>query len=293
METSTRTGEDVLAEEEAMDEMRANIHGKFPHVDFPDPILEPLYFGRLNKRPVNNRKLVLDSRTGTQFDIVSDLYKIVYHEEIVSKLLEALPEEYGKAEITINMYRGGARTGIQALFPNMGDFKVNGSVINPKILLRNSYDRSTNVVFDWGAMETICTNGLIAFVSKEQTRAKHIDGSITKMQLRNSIKRSLEDFSKQHDLWISWAERELSEIQVKTVLEDLPFTDKEQENLMDLPLLNHNGMSLSKMKKNTLWSVNSAATQYAQHEVKGELRREKLDEKIAKSMVSAELKLAA
>lgn len=287
------TGADVIENIEKVEAIRTEIQEQFTEIKFPEPVLEPLYFGRLNKTDVVGKKLILDKNEGTQYDVVSDKYHVVYHEEVVRKLLDSIPEEYGKADTKIKLYKSGARMKIDTLFPEMGEFKVNGSKLDPKIILKNSYDRSLNLAFDFGAEELICTNGLTAFVSKEKGRAKHISGSILNMNLSNTIKTSLDTFSDQHKLWISWAEKELSEIEVKTVIESLPFSEKEKENLMELPLINHSNTSLVGMKKPTLWAINSSATQYAKHEVKGELRKMELDRNITNGMLAGIKKIAA
>lgn len=289
-----KTGTDVLEEEKRMDGIRAKIHEKFPHVNFPEPILEPLYYGRVKPEEVINRKLVLDAVSKTQFDIVSDAYKVVYHEDVLHRLLEALPEEYGEAKVSVNMYKDGARAKIQATFPELGDFKVNDSKIDPKVILRNSYDRSSNLIFEFGAVELICKNGMTAFVKRESSRAKHLEGAISKVQLQNTIQNSLSNFSDLHKIWIGWAEKELSMIQVMEVVEELPFTEKEREALLMLPLINHGGTTITTLNNsNTLWSINSAATQFVEHDIKSEIRKDEIELKIAKAISKAELKLAA
>lgn len=288
------TGEEMMKQIEEMEKIKQNIHAQFPDVDFPDPILEPLYYGRLDKTTVEGRKLVLDKKTGNQFDIVSDQYKVVTHEEILHKLLEGIPEEFGAPKISAKLWYNGARGEFTAVFPEMGKFEVQGSAIDPKVVLKNSYDRSSNLKFDWGAVEQICTNGLRAFVSKSRGSAKHIEGSVSKLELQQKIQTALGSFSEQHGIWLKWAERKLTEIEVKTVIAELPFTEKEQERLFELPLMNHNNMPLMDLKSDmTLWAVNSAATQYAQHHVESIQRRVDLEGKIMKGILSGEKKLAA
>ena len=292
--TEEKTGADVMAKEEELDALRKDIQSQFKDTQFPDPILEPIYFGRLNKKIVQGKKLIMDTVSGYQYDVVSDLYKIVYHEEVVANLLSALPEEYGKANVTVELYKYGARANVQATFPEMGNFEVNGSPIDPKIVIRNSLDRSLNLVFEWGAVEEVCTNGMTAFVVKDFSKAKHVAGSINKMALKSSIENSLIQFSEQHKLWLGWAEKEVSGLEIKTVMEDLPFTEKEVENMLALPLMNHSNLSITDMgKKTPLWSINSAATQYAAHEIKSQIRKADIGAAIANSMAKSELKLAA
>ena len=65
-------GKEKIEKEAARADIVAEIRELFPDKKFPSPVLEPMYYGRLEKKAVNKRFLVLDKGTGNQFDIVSD-----------------------------------------------------------------------------------------------------------------------------------------------------------------------------------------------------------------------------
>jgi len=258
-------GETVMEKEAKRAETIAMVREMFPDVDFPTPVMEPIYFGRFEKKSVDNRKLMLDRNTGTQYDIVSDDYQLIHHEEVVDMVLKACPVEFGKPEFKIKMLLNGARSVVQAQFPDMGDFKVEGSPINPIIRMMNSVNRSTHLVYSYGAEELVCTNGLIRYVEKDKSKFRHITGSLNALDLQEQITSDLTGFSTQYLVWQHWAQRQLDKLQVDEIIEKLPFSEAEQAKLLELPLVNHRGETLAayvKAEKATLWTVNSAATQF-------------------------------
>lgn len=275
------------------EEIAGKIREQFPEIKFPEPILEQVYFGRFEKKLVDGKRLIMDADTGTQWDVVSDKYQIKFHEETIEDLMNSLPPEYGKPELNIRLTQEGARMDVEAIFPDVRD-EINGSKIDPMIRIKNSYNRTVNVLFEFGAYELICTNGLVSFKAHSQNRARHIQGSLTKLQLEKEIRLSLEDFSMQKDIWKSWAKKQVDNIQVMEVVKTLPFSEKESESLLLLPLLNHNKMTVSSLlekKKATLWDLNSAATQMAAHEISSETRKIDIQGKIAKAIHWAYKKL--
>ena len=285
-ETKITEGERLIQLETRRQETVLKIRDQFAKTEFPDPVMENIFYGKFDKNLIKGKKLIRDKNSTVEYDIVSDKYQLIQHEEVVQTLLDACPAEFGKPELTIELFKAGAISNIKALFPEMGDFKVNGSNIQPRVNLRNSYDRSTHLMYSWGAEELVCTNGLTAFVEKERGKFKHLTGSISKMELEGNIKTSLTQFSEQLGVWDQWAEKVLGIDTIKEVIASLPFSENEQESLLTLPLMNHGGKTIVELgKEATLWSVNSAATQYAKHEVKSETRSADLEIGIASEIV--------
>jgi len=280
-------GQTIMEMQAKREENIGRIREQFPAVEFPDPILEPIYFGRFEKNPVLGKKLIMDATTKDQWDVVSDKYTIKYHEEVLDDLLHAIPQEYGKPEFKVKFFQDRARMDITTTFPEARD-EVNGSKIDPMIRLKNSYNRSVRVVFEFGAMELVCTNGLVRFRVKERNTAKHIQGALDRLQLENTINDALTAFSESKEIWKSWAKKQLNTTQVLEVVHKLPFSEKESEALILLPLLNHGKESVKALldkKKATLWAVNSAATQMASKEITSEVRKMDLEGQIAKVII--------
>lgn len=285
MNTIIKTGKDLLKEENAAIETRLKIREKFASTVFPNPILEPIYFGRLNKTMVDNKKLVRDATSEAQYAVVSNKYKVVHHEDVLKDFIDAIPEEFGKPIFDISMLSDGARMVATAKFPEITDL-IQDSPVNMRIRLQNSYDTSILVGFSWGAEELICSNGLVAYVEWEKSKARHLPGSFSKLQLNTKITASFALFSKQIDLWQSWVKKQISETQMTQVMEALPFSETEVEKLKILPIINHANKTLADMPKPSIWAIHSVATQYTKHEITSTKRAIDLEEKIAKTITT-------
>lgn len=276
--------DEVKKRESVIDSVRE----MFPEVEFPSPVIEPLFFGRLKPKKVINRNLILDRDTGNQWDVVSDSYHLVHHEEIIDMVIKSCPAEFGKPEFKARFINDKARSQFVVTFPEIGDFKVDGSKIEAKVVVGNSYDRSARVIYSWGANELVCSNGLRAFVEKGSKKVKHLTGSFDKIDFEEIMAGTLSQFSEQVGIWDMWSKKKLTEIQRDFMVDELPFTDNEKEKLMVLPLLNKGGQTLSSLGKSaTVWNINSAATQYTAHEVNSEVRKIGLEESIALSIVKS------
>lgn len=281
------TGQEELQRIQEIEEVKIKIRERFPDIVWPEPILEPIFFGRLDKTLVENRKLVLDAETGVQFDIVSDHYDLIPHEVATHNLLKAIPEEFGRPELKFHMWQDGARFRVEAHFPDVGQFDVKeGDPVRPRIIQTNSLDRSQHYGLDFGAEELVCANGLIAFKSRVRTRRRHIFGAEEVSAISENLKKEMENFSDQMDLWKQWADTSVGVLEEMEVdLENLPFSDAERDKLLQMPLMNHNKEAtlggLLTSGKATLWDINSAGTQYAKHEVNSAQRSFDLERKMA------------
>ena len=280
-----KTGKDIINEQVAREGVINKIQEKFPNIDFPEPVMEPIFYGRRSKEIVANRKLIMDAKTGIQWDVVSDQYSLLYHEELLDNLLQLIPEQFGEPVITVDMWQNSARIKVKALFPELDRYEVAGSPIRPEIRLFSSYDRSTFFGGSWGARELVCSNGLVAYREKAALSFKHAFGKASEIgKIKDKLNAELEQFSEQVGVWNSWAEREFNKLGLDNILYELPFSEKEQERILELPLLNNENRSLNdilkKDKHATLWNINSAATQFV-NEIKSKQRVATIEETIS------------
>lgn len=280
-------GESLIEQAAKRAKIIKDVRGFFPKINFPSPVLEPMYFGRLEKKPVTKRKLVVDRGTGYQFDIVSDDYVLMHHEEVVQSVLEACPKDFGTPEFKVQMLLNGAKSIVEAAFPKMGSYAVNNSPITPMIRMINSINRSTHLHFEYGAIEQICTNGLVAYRPKGQDKYKHMVGSLNRFEVESQIKDAMIDFEEQHGIWNNWEKVQLEGVEILTAVGDGIFSEPEQARILEIPLLNHNGDQLNKFireGKATIWTLNSALTQFARHEVSSEKRAHELESQISERL---------
>jgi hypothetical protein len=291
-------GEDIILKAKEIREVQMEIRDKYPDIVWPEPIMEPVFFGRFDKTVVENRKLILDSNTGAQFDIVSDQYELIPHEVATHNLLRSIPEEFGTPKLKFRMWQDGARFRLEASFPDLGNFEVKeGDAVEPRITQMNSLDRSTFYGLEFGATELVCTNGLVAYKQRSTTKRRHVFGAEDIDKLADSMKHEMENFSEQLGIWQQWNHMQIGSVEELVLdLEALPFSEKEREKLLVLPLMNNENRTLKGLVadgKATLWDVNSAATQYATHEVNSDQRQFDLERKIAANMTFLSIRKAA
>lgn len=279
-------GIESMEREDQVEMIRNNIQKQYPEHAWPEPVLEPIFHGRLKKKPIPTRFAVIDINNDNHFfDVVSDRYHLVTHEEVVHDLLSSVPTEFGDSEVSIKIYGGGARVRADVTFPNLpesiGQIKE-GDKVNPRVSAYSSLDRSTYHGIITGAEQLVCANGLVSFVAGDMNKRKHIIGStITPEQFTADVQTFLTEFSQTTDLWRTWANRQLEKTEFKEVMEALPFSEPEIEKILELPLMNNDNKFLKQLDKVTLWDVSSASTQFAKHVVRGEQRAINLEIQIA------------
>lgn len=275
-------GSEFLEIQKEKEARRAGLRKKHKEA-WPSPVMEEIFFGRLDKQFVEGKRLIMDAKTGIQWDVVSDKYQIVHHEDVLASLLESTPKEFGEPEVHLTFWKDGGRFRATATFPDLGDMEVRkGDPVRPKVIFKNSYDRSSYVRMEFGAVQLVCSNGLVAYQTEEEISSRHL-GEVNIVSLSKHIKEKIEKFSEQLGIWQSWAELPLQDDLVVSA-KSMPFTEKEQEKLLVLPLLSNKGRTLRELgKKATVWDLNSAATQFAKHEIKGVQRSFDLEGQIAKA----------
>lgn len=283
------TGQDLMNEENRLEEIREEIHTRFPDVDWPEPVLEPVYYGRIRKTEVKERKAIMNILDGTVWDIVSNDYAMIPHEKALYDILSGLPKEMGEPEVDINLWKDGARFKAHVLFPEVDErygFEVKkGDMVRPRLSVVSSYDRGLQHTIEMGAEQLVCTNGLVMYKATGSARRRHIIGSTMTVERMAKLAESfLVEYSESTELWKKWAEKQLSKLEVDTVLEALPFSEPEKDRIMHLPLMGNDLKSLVELENPTYWDINSAATQFAKHEVRGMQRSMDLETDIAKIM---------
>ena len=105
-------------------------------------------------------KFIVRKDTNEVISCMSSDYKLITNEQVMSKALPAL--EKNKAElIEYESFAGGARSQWKFRIPNIKVKIDNDDYVNPEILIKNSYDGSTEVKAYGGAFRLVCSNGLV------------------------------------------------------------------------------------------------------------------------------------
>ena len=291
------SGTEIIEKMKEVRETQTKIRSDFPNIEWPEPVLEPIFYGRFDKNPVINRKLMMDANTGIQFDIVSDQYDLIPHEVATHNLLQAIPAEFGKPELKFRMWADGARFRLEATFPELDKLEVKpGDPVQPKIIQTNSLDRSTFYGFEFGATQLVCSNGMIAYKMESKTQRRHVLGASDLSELTENMLESVKNFSEQVGIWSQWAQINIADREeLEVQIEDLKLSENEQKQVLMLPIIAHERKSLAELfneKKATLWDVGSALTQYTTHEVKSEQKAFDLERKTAEVLTKISRKAA-
>jgi hypothetical protein len=283
--------QEALDKAKEIEDIKARVREEYSDFDWPEPIMEPVYFGRFEKQIVQDRKLILDQKTGVQWDVVSDRYELIPHEVVLDNLVKSCPSEFGKPAVKLRSWSKGACFRAEASFPEAGldvEIKV-GDIVRPRIISYSSYNRSTFYGIEVGGEQLVCGNGMVRFVAENSSKRKHILTATEPEVMESMIGSYLSDWSNTTGLWKKWANTLLSVEEIEVISEQLPFSEKEREKIMELPLLSNNGENLKSLgSKATMWDLNSAATQYVKHELKSDKRSVELEADIARIMIGLE-----
>jgi len=270
---------------------RRDVRERYPKVYFPDPILEPLYFGRRDKKRYEGKKVIVDQAfTGNgamAFGICSDSYKVVRYEDIVHMIENSVGQltDYGKIQVCPHTYLEGARLKIGIRFPDMASAIRAVDSIIPKVDVFSSLDLSTKLKGMFGAWQLKCLNGMGIWKSMAQFSKRHLQNLFLN-NLGETISGGLAIFGTQVDSWKNWASTQISKDIYDEIWDELPFSAAEKIKIEALPEIGTNLLLSNAVNSSSLdlWSLNSILTQWNTHEVKSELRRIDLEPVIARVM---------
>jgi hypothetical protein len=120
-----------------------------------DTKLTPVYNERGMEIP--GFKRVYREDQDKTLSIVSNDYKLIQHRDAMVPAIDALGHE-GWTVHASRIERYGASAFVE-LVRKDATIKVVGEKVGERLMLRNSYDRSSSLMFIAGAMVLICTNG--------------------------------------------------------------------------------------------------------------------------------------
>ena len=280
------TVESILAEKAARDAVRTDIQGMFPNVDFPDPAMQPLFWGRKEPREmVEEKKAIVDRSNGNVFAVCSDQYQLIYHEEVIKLALDATEgmEEYGAPQLKVRTPYEGAKLVVTCEFPDLSIEVKKDDPVTARFVLRSSYDLGWKLSGVLSAIQKVCANGMMGWVQQLGWRKRHVL-STNAQDLRIQMTKGLENYSEQVGIWQKWAEAKVIEDTYENVWTALPFSDKERETIEELPQEGTQMLLPEALSRNelTLWDFHSVMTQFTTHSVESEMRRADLEPQVAR-----------
>ena len=282
--------------QDQINEIVAEVQAEYPKLNWPEPTLEPVWFGRRPENLIPGSKAIVNTKDGEVFGVCTDMYKILRHEVCIHILKEALQtvDGFGEAQVCPSLMSGGAKLKVAVKFPGCEYILKPGTheffksdVIIPKMDVFSSYDLSWKFGGRWGAFQQTCSNGAGVWKTFVNYAKRHLQ-SLMPTDIRDSITEGMSVFTDQVDMWKKWTETFITREVYDNTWEALPFSAKEKEKIEALPqtgttfrLEDLRGRDVLGLD---LWTFNSILTQFATHEVKSELRRVDLEPQIAKAI---------
>jgi hypothetical protein len=290
--------EDVKMEHEERQAKIDMVREQFPDIPFPNPSREPLWSGRKKDDLFRiDGWSITDTITNPQEPVVfakcvSDIYGLRFHEEVIYAVLETVGEvpEFGTPEydIVLPKIAEGGKMRMKVRFPEV-DYQIReGDVVNPEISVFNSYDLGWKLRGLFGAYRLICSNGLVIGETWAQFAKRHLD-SLLVSELVESVRGGMVQFSVQTEQWRKWAELQINENAYANLWEELPFSEKEQEKIKELPEEGTRMLLPDALRQGelTLWNFNSVVTQFVTHEIESDLRRADVESQVADAFHNA------
>lgn len=285
----------MLNDREELQEMISSVRERFPNINFPNPAREPVWWGRRGRDRIDGRSAIVDSTSDPDnpifYTVVSDLYGLRQHEEVVYKVLEVCDDlpEFGKPSISIRLplIANGGKMRMEAVFKDVDYTIRNGDTIHPKISVFNSIDLGWKLKGMFGAFQLVCSNGMIIGEKWAEFAKRHME-SLMISELVESVRAGMILFSEQTETWKKWAETQINHDGYARIWEELPFGEKQKEAIEELPQAGTQLLLPAALNDNalTLWDFTTVVTQFLTHELESDLRRADLEPKVARTFAN-------
>ncbi len=116
-------------------------------------------------------KYIVNEETGQVISCKTDDYLLVPNKRIIDSVMPAI-EKLGGKLVSAVMFGYGRRTIYKFRFPqNVG---IGDDIINPQVIVRNSYDGSVGIHIIAGAFRKVCSNGMVIGNIVSSINNKHL-----------------------------------------------------------------------------------------------------------------------
>ncbi len=136
-------------------------------IDFPVELRPAGFMTPAGWKEIENKRAVVRTDTETAFSMVSDQYQLIPHRRVLEPMLGACGElelvpvvrEGGRRSGPLRIEGDGRRVHVELRYPR-GGIEVPGhkDMIEPRVVLGNSYDKSSAVYGAFGFYQVKCTN---------------------------------------------------------------------------------------------------------------------------------------
>jgi len=199
-------------------------------------------------------KFIVREDTGEVLSCMTDEYRMVRNEEVVSKTEKILKKT--KAQLQeVKMFGNGARTKWTYRFPNQKVKVAKDDYVNPEIIINNSYDGTSAVGVLGGAFRLVCSNGLVIGFLLGQTKNVHSihNNNLDKIEefIEGTVTRVANTFNEKFPILVE------TQIRNKHIAEIIKLVPTQAIEPLTQYLMGH--------KIKTYWDLLNAATWVATH----------------------------
>jgi len=239
-----------------------------------DASLTPVFDGK--GQEIEGYKRVYRADLDRTISIVSDGYELFQHREALAPVVDRLSQD-GWTVKASHIERFGGRAFVElhrrdAVNPEVA--RVVGEKVGERLMLRNSYDKTSSLIFSMGALVLKCTNGLVVPDGGGMNFSGHHSGDLRKNfdrflrgldRIESTIgTRMLEHYSQLDKIVPDQIGREIIKRAVG-----------ERVTLQVLPMWTG---GIGRDGTRTAWNLYNGITQYLTHDYKGNWdRRERLN----------------
>ncbi len=273
----------------------AAVRDMFPHVDWFDIYTDVMSVGRNGhfiqyhgKKAIVGKMIDGENNPftgGSDRWIIGDasekLYDTIPYEVIVWETLATLnsvDESFGKPKIKPEIFGPlGGKFALTITWPNKRAVGHRDISIQAKVL--SSLDRSTKFNIQFGGLELVCTNGLIAYRVVSNVSKRHIINSLNLEKEMEGLQEGLKKYDLQFETWEDMvhsnlrvkAKKSEEESPFYKLYNPLPLGNKQREELLVLPQIGTNNTLQDWLNGGSvnMWDLHSVVTQYVSHELVG------------------------
>lgn len=235
---------------------------------FFDVYERPVYFKgsdeKLYESPDHKAIVRMFAGEPLQIGMVGQNYKVLKMKELCEAVetelsLSLSPQEIEGVQVHDRTSYHGGLCFRQYVFPKIAKAVNERSTVAFRIVIINGYDGSSSFKLYSGAIDFFCSNGMVTG-SYDLMVARHTSG-LTVPKVLSTVKRTVEVFYKQADIWKKWANKQITLDMATACFASIPnVSEKRVQQLLhlyEIEVPRHG---------NTVWAMYSAATFYASHD---------------------------
>tara|TARA_R110002020_G_scaffold256273_2_gene469917 strand:- start:20019 stop:20804 length:786 start_codon:yes stop_codon:yes gene_type:complete len=203
-------------------------------------------------------KFIIREDTNDILSCMTDEYRVVTNKELIDTAAPILKKHNAKLKEAISLGLG-QKTIYKWVIPHIKIKVAEGDVLNPEIIIKNSYDGSLQVNILAGAFRLVCSNGLVIGITLGQKNYKHNINNKNLNFLDEAIEKTISHSLKVGNDFELLEDTKLDEKHIVKLVELFP--SQMSQFIVEYLIAN---------KPKTYWDLLNAATYISTHRMKRE-----------------------